>query len=914
MATGSGPPLASHELGEEDLAVVIEALVPVAERLEFFGLQIGMQMNEIAQIQKEFTDPCQCLLRILRTRLERSPALTWNDIDRALRARSVGKIQLANSIKKQYGHLFSRDPSFEASLGQEESGRKALAKTKQRAAKRGEPDSHPQYPTQVSALDQQESYKEVRQTETYRKPSKKVEIDDEHSCFVSKAADSNTRQKSSTKKYLEPEKEFEREMQHKVKAQSKWKAEHEKEISTSSESKMPLHDSQHQQKGSVTKFSQLRAQEMVQTESESESNSAEETNTDNFETAEEMHSSEQEQDSAEEVSETERYQKPSEQPKEEDSHRETPVRKTKGKRRKSSDLQKSKYESQSKAEGKAKRKKKAVDQSVSNEASQHETAVDVHGKCERVAQEHKQKMSEKHSKKGVQKAPRENESESSAMRREEERVSSLYHRGKSRKPKSAKDTHQQKQSQGKKLEYQTTAKKDVEKKGKGNVSVAGEQSSDEEVREKPAPKSLRQKEVQTKSESQDESSSASTSDDGSEPHLHESIRMKECHKVHPNTDGNANEKERAVRTKKEAKVTKRKGFHSSDTDMRKQSKEAKRSTKVNQKTKKTSKEKYLKADADTSSRKEIKEQAEKERVSKKKVLERGTPSSDSTQEYSEDEESDSDDSSEDEEDRDSEQISSNEEEETEPDDESSPDTSEVEVKRKPAVPYTKKEAGGRKGKRMKIAADVLDLPGDEDLSDPGGRDQEEHDIQPKKRSRRRHRESSMSPTTRGSSSPSTSQEENQRSKETPKPKGKGRKKKDVEKTKTKEGLSSSTETDNSSPECDMLRNITETERKGLRKVFKRSFGRLCFAIRNPVELATLLQMKGLLTYSVMNELLTSPESTQAKTITLVRALQKQVKSRPDRMFNIIQVFLYDEALQQTGREIWTETGKNVFTV
>ena len=195
----------------------------------------------------------------------------------------------------------------------------------------------------------------------------------------------------------------------------------------------------------------------------------------------------------------------------------------------------------------------------------------------------------------------------------------------------------------------------------------------------------------------------------------------------------------------------------------------------------------------------------------------------------------------------------------------------------------------------------------------------EHDIQPKKRSRRRHRESSMSPTARGSSSPSTSQEENRQKPESKvklKPKGKGKsqrkKKASAKKTNNKEGLSSSTETDNSSPECDMLKNISETESKGLRKVFKRFFGRLCFTIKAPVELATRLQMKGLLRYSVMKKLLTSPESEQAKTITLVRTLQKQVKSRPDRMFNIIQVFLHDEVLQQTGREIWTETGKNVF--
>ena len=425
----------------------------------------------------------------------------------------------------------------------------------------------------------------------------------------------------------------------------------------------------------------------------------------------------------------------------------------------------------------------------------------AHSKCERVARKRKQKKSEKHSNKGVQKAPRENESESSAMKREEGRVSSLYHRGKSRKPKCAKDKHQQNQSHGKKLEYQTKvmAKKEVKMKVKESVSVAGEQSSDEEVREKPAPKSLRQTEEQTKSESQGESST-STSNDQSEPHLHESARTKEYHKVYANTDVIEIEKERAVKTKKGTKVTKRKGFHSSDTDMRDQSKEAKTSTIVNQTMKKTSKEKYLKVD--TCSTKERKEQAEDKNISsKKKVLQRGTPFSDSTQEDSEEEESDSDDSSEDEEDRDSEQKSSNEEEETEPDDESFPVTSEEEVKRKPAVPYMKervKETGGRKGKRLKIAADVQDLPGDGEQSDPGGRDKEEHDIQPKKRSRRRHRENSMSPTARDSSSPSTSQEENQkqRRKRTQEADPGRKKRKRVE--KKKEERFNSTETDDSS--------------------------------------------------------------------------------------------------------------------
>ena len=200
------------------------------------------------------------------------------------------------------------------------------------------------------------------------------------------------------------------------------------------------------------------------------------------------------------------------------------------------------------------------------------------------------------------------------------------------------------------------------------------------------------------------------------------------------TDGNEIEKETAVKTKNKVEV--RKEFCSSHIEQRKR---GKRSIRVNE---------YTKMACEQTNKRE-------ERTEIKRTL-----SSESTQEDSEDEESDSDDSREDEEDRDSEQKSSNEEEQTEPDDESSPDTSEEEVKRKPSLPYMKeimKAAGGRKEKRMKIATDDQDLSGSEDQSGGRSRDQEGHDIQPKKRSRRRHRESSMRPTTRSSSSPSTSQ-------------------------------------------------------------------------------------------------------------------------------------------------------------
>ena len=865
MATGTGPCRSaptdqSHQsldqLSEDNLKVVFKALYSVAEKYVFLGVEMNIKMNEIRRIQSQCSDPRGCLLEVLSVRFSQIPPLTWRDIDTALRSGPVGEDRLANTIREQYGHLYSPDPSFEASLDQEQ-GRKKSEKTKSKKKAKKEKSAKKYTP--------QDSDEEVSESEKYRKPSKKVQMEVNEK--VVKMTQQKAKKSPYTKRRSKPRKQ---ELKHKGETQRKNKA------TKYDEENQVICGSQHRHK---VKHSEQRAQKEVQIESESESSASsseqEIVGGDNSDSTEESHSSEQEEDSAEEVSETERYQKPSEQPKEDEyphSHRETPVSNTKGKRGESSDLDTTKCESQSKTEGKAKQKKKVEDQSVGSKASQHEMAGDAHGKNEKVARECKKKKSEKHSKIGVQKAPTEKESE-------EERVSSAYHRRKSRKPKSTKDTDELKQSQGKKLDYQTRTKRDMGKKGKGKVPVAGEQSSDEKVREKPAPKSRKPKEEQTKSESKDESSSTSTSDDGSEL---ESTRMKKHHKVHLNTGGNEIEKERAVKTKQKTKVTKQKQFCSSDTEMREPSKEGKTSTKVHHKTKKSSKEKYRKAD-DTSTSKEREEL------------------------ISEEEESDSDDNSEDEEDRDSEQKSSNEAE-TEPDDESSPDTSEVEVKRKPAILDTKKgmkETGERKDKRVKIAADEQDLPGDGDQTGPGSnRGQEEHDIQPNKRSRRRHRESSMSPTTRGSSFPSTSHEENQRQPDPKEQKGRNKKGKDHKKKGKPKTKKENGEASDSSPECD---RSSESEKLGI-NVFECFYGQLCCEISNPVETAAQLQKRGLISKALMRDMMRSPESQQEKTINLVDKLDETIKSQPDCLFTLIQVLLENEALQKVGSEILTATG------
>ena len=248
-------------------------------------------------------------------------------------------------------------------------------------------------------------------------------------------------------------------------------------------------------------------------------------------------------------------------------------------------------------------------------------------------------------------------------------------------------------------------------------------------------------------------------------------------------------------------------------------------------------------------------------------LKRDLPSSEMAQTDSE-----SDESSEDE--KESEQQSSDEEEEIENDstaEEKEEKRCEKSRKSKEKATHPTTEmrktksqddetSRGVKGKKLSKAAGAPskdDSHGDKEESDASGsRDQED---QPKKRNRRRHRESCKSTIVRGGSSPSSSQEErkpgSRRQRRTPKHGGKYKRK---EKKKRRETSSSSSDTDSSSPEIEMMKNLTKSEKKKLRKVFKYSFGQLCSASFNPVETAVQLQKKGLISPGMMTDIMLSP--------------------------------------------------------
>ena len=139
------------------------------------------------------------------------------------------------------------------------------------------------------------------------------------------------------------------------------------------------------------------------------------------------------------------------------------------------------------------------------------------------------------------------------------------------------------------------------------------------------------------------------------------------------------------------------------------------------------------------------------------------------------------------------------------------------------------------------------------------------------------------------------------------PKRQGHHKRVKRRKKMKQESSSSSETDDDFS-SNMLRNVTESENKGLIKAFRRCFGKLCLAIEDPEKAAAELQARRLLSRSTMENFLTSPESQIEKAINLLHALKKRIESRPVRVFTIIEVFLCNEVLKEAGRELWNETG------
>ena len=97
--------------------------------------------------------------------------------------------------------------------------------------------------------------------------------------------------------------------------------------------------------------------------------------------------------------------------------------------------------------------------------------------------------------------------------------------------------------------------------------------------------------------------------------------------------------------------------------------------------------------------------------------------------------------------------------------------------------------------------------------------------------------------------------------------------------------------------------------RSLRNVFRCHFGKLCSVITDPLNLATHLREKGLISSSMMDKVLTTPNSQQEKAILLMCALERKIKSNPDNLFIFIEILMENIVLQEDGKEMWKKAGK-----
>lgn len=129
----------------------------------------------------------------------------------------------------------------------------------------------------------------------------------------------------------------------------------------------------------------------------------------------------------------------------------------------------------------------------------------------------------------------------------------------------------------------------------------------------------------------------------------------------------------------------------------------------------------------------------------------------------------------------------------------------------------------------------------------------------------------------------------------------------LKKREPEESSSCSSDTDESSPECDVI--LTEAEKKKLIRIFRKNFGKICYKMDNPVDTAAQCQANSLMSHSKMETILRLSESKQEKIIFLVHALEKRVKSHPQKIYAIIKIFLENKSLVDIGNEMQIEVGE-----
>ena len=107
----------AKDLTEDDLATLHEALYGIRKKCVEFGLQIGVNKSDIENIEAQDSNLGRQLLEILTLRVKQSPALTWANIDKALRSCSVGEALLADKLQQSHSSRSNQDNLDEPNSG-----------------------------------------------------------------------------------------------------------------------------------------------------------------------------------------------------------------------------------------------------------------------------------------------------------------------------------------------------------------------------------------------------------------------------------------------------------------------------------------------------------------------------------------------------------------------------------------------------------------------------------------------------------------------------------------------------------------------------------------------------------------------------------------------------------------------------
>ena len=235
MATGKSKAASPNtELGGKDLAELVEVLLPASNKYFYFGLQIGLVNVEIKGIENMYQNAGDRLREILSVRLEKANPLTWNEIDSALRSKSVDKGSLAEEIKRKYGHLF-------ISTEEEEHEIKSKVQVKKSAPKRRKGDNHgaqvrersPEYETVRSKKHVQAVESEDEEDAVLSRKEKKEKVKRKGAHYQCKEVHDKERPKGMNKKerFMKDESQSEPEEVVREKSKRKKKAAHDKEES-----------------------------------------------------------------------------------------------------------------------------------------------------------------------------------------------------------------------------------------------------------------------------------------------------------------------------------------------------------------------------------------------------------------------------------------------------------------------------------------------------------------------------------------------------------------------------------------------------------------------------------------------------------------------------------------------------------